>query len=364
MIENVCYGVLAGGKSSRMGSSKAKLEYKDGQLFVEHMIEIGKAFPKRMVSINNDIKSFEGCKIMCPIVIDKIESFGPLEGIYQLLLSCEYPYLLAVATDMPNITPEFLQAFAEALTGEEDVLALTINGDHVEPLCTIYGRSCIDALAEMRASRQARPRMLFDKVNTRYIDISELGFEPSIVANVNTPDEYKAFSGKSLEAKKLNHFDEKGNAVMVDVTEKDITERIAIARGSIKVNKEVYEAIINGTAAKGDVLGIARVAGIMATKRTSDLIPMCHPLMLTKASVDFELHSETFTIDAICTAKLKGRTGVEMEALTGASVALLTIYDMCKALDRGMEIGELHLVKKDGGKSGLYENNGNSRYKA
>ncbi len=181
---------------------------------------------------------------------------------------------------------------------------------------------------------------------------------------MNTPDEYKAFSGKSVEQKKLNHFDEKGNAVMVDVTEKDITERVAVAKGSIRVNKEVYEAIVNGTAAKGDVLGVARVAGIMATKRTSDLIPMCHPLMLTKASVDFELHADTFTIDAICTAKLKGRTGVEMEALTGASVALLTIYDMCKALDRGMEIGELHLVKKDGGKSGLYENNGNSRYQA
>ena len=154
---------------------------------------------------------------------------------------------------------------------------------------------------------------------------------------------------------KLNHFDEAGNAIMVDVTDKDITERVAVAKGTIHVSREVYEAIVNGTAKKGDVLGTARIAGIMATKHTSDLIPMCHPLMLTKASVDFELHEDTYSVDAICTAKLKGRTGVEMEALTGVSVALLTIYDMCKALDKSMEIGEICLLKKDGGKSGLYE---------
>ena len=153
----------------------------------------------------------------------------------------------------------------------------------------------------------------------------------------------------------LNHFDEKGNAVMVDVTDKDVTERIAVAEGKIYVNQEVYAAICAGTVKKGDVLGTARVAGIMATKRTPDLIPMCHPLMLTKVSVDFELDDKERSVKAICTTKLKGRTGVEMEAMTGVSVALLTIYDMCKALDRSMEIGEVHLVKKDGGKSGLYE---------
>ena len=103
------------------------------------------------------------------------------------------------------------------------------------------------------------------------------------------------------------------------------------------------------------MLGTARIAGIMATKRTSDLIPMCHPLMLTKAAVDFELHPEIPAVDAICTAKLKGRTGVEMEALTGVTTALLTIYDMCKALDKGMEITDVRLLKKTGGKSGTYE---------
>lgn len=158
-----------------------------------------------------------------------------------------------------------------------------------------------------------------------------------------------------VDVGKLNHFDENGNAIMVDVTQKEITERIAVAKGSIKVSQEVFEAVCNGTVKKGDVLGTARVAGIMATKRTPELIPMCHPLMLTKASVDFELHEECYTIDAICTTKLKGRTGVEMEALTGVSVALLTIYDMCKALDRAMEIGDIHLVSKSGGKSGVYQ---------
>ena len=153
-------------------------------------------------------------------------------------------------------------------------------------------------------------------------------------------------------AEKLNHFDQHGNAVMVDVTDKNVTEREAIATGKIVVCDETYERIINGNMAKGDVLAVARVAGIMATKKTSELIPMCHPLMLTKAKVDFEFNEEEKSISATCLVKLSGKTGVEMEALTGVNVALLTIYDMCKAIDKGMVISDVHLVKKSGGKSG------------
>ena len=152
----------------------------------------------------------------------------------------------------------------------------------------------------------------------------------------------------------LNHFDEKGNAIMVDVTEKNITQREAIATGTIFVNEETFKRIKGGSIAKGDVLGVARVAGIMATKKTSELIPMCHPLMLTKSKIDFELNEEEKSVTAICTVKLAGKTGVEMEALTGVNVALLTIYDMCKAINKGMVISNIHLVKKTGGKSGEY----------
>mgnify|MGYP001783115325 FL=1 len=151
---------------------------------------------------------------------------------------------------------------------------------------------------------------------------------------------------------KLNHFDENGNAVMVDVSEKNITARTAVASGQIHVSREVFDAIVHGTAAKGDVLGVARVAGIMAAKQTSSLIPMCHPLMISKCQVDFELDEENLAVKAICMVKVSGKTGVEMEALTGVSVTLLTIYDMCKALDKRMEIGEIHLDSKSGGKSG------------
>ena len=153
---------------------------------------------------------------------------------------------------------------------------------------------------------------------------------------------------------KLNHFYEKGNAVMVDVTGKAKTERTAAARGRILVSREVYEAVEAGTVKKGDVLGTARIAGIMATKRTPELIPMCHTLMLTNAAVDFELFPEIPAIDAVCTVKLTGQTGVEMEALTGVTTALLTIYDMCKALDKGMQITDVRLLMKSGGKSGTY----------
>ena len=157
---------------------------------------------------------------------------------------------------------------------------------------------------------------------------------------------------------KLNHFDSKGNAIMVDVTEKNITERKAIAKGKIFVNDETYKRILDGNMTKGDVLGVARIAGIMATKKTSDLIPMCHPLMLTKSQIDFEFNEKEKSITAISTVKLSGKTGVEMEALTGVNVALLTIYDMCKAIDKNMVISDIHLVEKTGGKSGnfIFEN--------
>ena len=144
----------------------------------------------------------------------------------------------------------------------------------------------------------------------------------------------------------LTHFDTDGNAVMVDVTEKKMTEREALASGRIRVNREVYE---------GDVLGVARIAGIMAAKKTSDLIPLCHVLPITKASVDFYMSEESFEIEAVCTVKTAGKTGVEMEALTGVSTALLTIYDMCKAMDRSMVLSEIRLERKRGGKSGSYE---------
>lgn len=156
----------------------------------------------------------------------------------------------------------------------------------------------------------------------------------------------------------LTHFDEQGNARMVDVGEKQETDRIAVAHGFIHVNEAVYDAITHGTAKKGDVLGVARVAGIMGAKRTSDLIPLCHVLLLTKCTVDFVLHDEIQAVEAVCTVKTYGKTGVEMEALTGVQVTLLTIYDMCKAMDRGMRITDVCLLKKDGGKSGLYERDG------
>ena len=139
----------------------------------------------------------------------------------------------------------------------------------------------------------------------------------------------------------FSHFDQHGNAVMVDVTKKKETTRTAIAQGKIKVNDEIFEKVKEGSMAKGDVLGTARIAGIMAAKKTFELIPMCHLLMLTKCKVDFEMLEETKEIKAVCLVKL-----------TGVQIALLTIYDMCKAIDKHMVMSEIHLVEKTGGKSG------------
>ncbi len=158
----------------------------------------------------------------------------------------------------------------------------------------------------------------------------------------------------------LTHFDENGKAVMVDVTAKTDTMREATATGKITVSQEVYDAIEQGRVGKGDVLGVATTAGIMGAKRTSELIPMCHILLLTNCRIRFEMVPEKLEIHCYCTVKVTGKTGVEMEALTGVSVALLTVYDMCKALDKYMEIGEIYLCRKTGGKSGTVQN---PRYK-
>ena len=141
---------------------------------------------------------------------------------------------------------------------------------------------------------------------------------------------------------------------MVDVSEKDITSRFAAAEGTIKVNEKVMEAVLDNSAAKGDVLGAARIAGIMGAKKTFDLIPLCHIVPLSSCTIDFETDREALIIRAICTAKTDGKTGVEMEALTGVSLALLTIYDMCKAMDRGMVISNIRLLEKNGVRSGHY----------
>lgn len=152
--------------------------------------------------------------------------------------------------------------------------------------------------------------------------------------------------------KEFSHFDHKGNVVMVDVSGKEPTFRTAVATGYISVGSEIMTAVTGGNVKKGDVLGVARVAGIMGVKQTSSLIPMCHPSPIQKCAVDFELDQENSRIHAYCTVKTEGKTGVEMEALTGVQTALLTIYDMCKAIDKHMVMSEIHLVEKTGGKSG------------
>ena len=153
----------------------------------------------------------------------------------------------------------------------------------------------------------------------------------------------------------LTHIDENGNAVMVDVSAKAPTERMARASGRIYMSREAFEELVNGSVPKGDVLAAARIAGIMAAKKTPELIPLCHTLMLSKVTVDLVPIEEDLCVQCSCTVKLTGKTGAEMEALTGVSVALLTIYDMCKAIDKSMTITDIRLDEKEGGKSGHYE---------
>ena len=153
----------------------------------------------------------------------------------------------------------------------------------------------------------------------------------------------------------FSHLDDNGDARMVDISDKDVTARMAVSTGKITMSPECFTMLLGGTIPKGDVLSTARIAGIMAAKKTSDLIPMCHTLMLEKVKISFEPDEDAYEIKAVCEVRLTGKTGAEMEALTGVSVALLTVYDMCKAVDKNMVISDICLLEKDGGKTGHYE---------
>jgi cyclic pyranopterin phosphate synthase len=154
---------------------------------------------------------------------------------------------------------------------------------------------------------------------------------------------------------KLTHIGDDGEARMVDVSDKDVTDRTATARGSVLMAPETLKLIIDGTVKKGDVISVARLAGIMAAKRTADLIPLCHPLALNRIDVDLSCDPDRNAIEIVATCRVSGRTGVEMEALTAVSTAALTVYDMCKAVDRGMQLTDIRLVHKAGGKSGEFK---------
>lgn len=153
----------------------------------------------------------------------------------------------------------------------------------------------------------------------------------------------------------FSHFNDSGRAKMVDVSAKEDTARTAVAAGRVLVNEETFRLIRSGGMKKGDVLAVAQVGGIMGAKKTSELIPMCHPIMLSGVDIDLELREETRSVEITATAKCTGATGVEMEALTAVSVAALTVYDMCKAVQRDIEISDIRLLKKSGGKSGVFE---------
>ena len=173
-----------------------------------------------------------------------------------------------------------------------------------------------------------------------------------MTANDSISIRMRGLSTRFQNMSEFTHFDERGRAVMGDVADKDDTRRIAVANGRIHMLPDTLARILGGQAAKGDVLGIARIAAIQATKRTAELIPLCHPIALTKVGVAFSHDADGPRLACTVTAETVGKTGVEMEALTGVSVALLTIYDMCKAVDRGMHMDDIRLLEKQGGRSG------------
>jgi cyclic pyranopterin phosphate synthase len=341
--------VLAGGKSVRMGRDKALLSYGSTTL-LSHTIEIMQSVTETVLVVVDTADRYPFLRGL-RVAPDLYPNAGPLGGIVTGLAALEDGYHVVAACDMPFLRPALLRfLLAEAQGGDGAVPE--IDG-HLEPLCAVYHRRCLLPLKEqLEAGQRAAHRAI------RLLNLKRVGEEalrrvdPDLVSftNINTPEDYRKVSTETMSG--FTHLDAQGQARMVDVSEKAETARVAVARGMVRLAPETVRLLRDSALPKGDALATARIAGIMAAKKTGELIPLCHPLPLTHALVDLTVVDAGVEIEA--RASITGKTGVEMEALTAVAVAALTIYDMVKAVDKGAVITDIRLEYKSGGKSGEF----------
>lgn len=365
MIEALQYEalVLAGGESRRMGGhDKALLMYRTLPLF-EHVIARLKlqSLPALHIHVSANRNAARYAERGVTTLADlRFESMGPLAGVEAAFAEISAEYLLVVPCDTPALPADLAERLAGALqaSGGQAAYARTAQGP--QPVCCLLHRSLAPSVTDWLDNGKRQVLAWLEAVHAQAVTFED---EASF-ANINTPECLALLEQgqpvPALERKAaapLTHFDAAGRAHMVDVSAKAETHRSATAAGQISMLPATFALIRDGGSQKGDVLGVARLAGIMAAKRCGDLIPLCHPIPLTRVVVDFSLDEAGATVQCTATAETVGRTGVEMEALTAVSVALLTIYDMCKAVDRAMQVDAIRLLEKVGGKSGHWLRN-------
>ena len=349
--------ILAGGEGRRMGGQDKGLVELAGKPLVNWVIDALEAQTHAvdhiMISANRNLPAY--AQSGYPVLSDAGPApSGPLSGIYTALQNTPAEYLLVVPCDMPLLPPDVLERLWQALQSNQAELAYAHSGSApAHSVVCLMRRSVCDGLAKRLANQALRLGAWYTALQAIPVD-----FPAGSLGNFNTPEDLAALAAQLSEpqmttaaAGELTHFNAQGEAHMVNVGAKNETHRSARAEGEISMLPATLNKIEIG-ASKGDVLGVARVAAIMASKRTADLIPLCHPLPLTRIDVEFEIDRARNTVVCRVTSETVGRTGVEMEALTAVSVGLLTVYDMLKAVDRGMTISGIRLLEKQGGKSG------------
>jgi len=341
--------ILAGGQGSRMGGRDKGLLAFSGRALVEWVIGALRAqslAPQQiMISANRNLEQYRQWEL--PVLADVFPEYpGPLAGIHSALLASQADALLVVPCDMPRLPSDLLARLAAALPGQ--IMAVADDGAN-RSACCLVRKSAFERLTARLEAGQLRLGAWQQAENAVHVS-----FPAGSLSNMNTPQQLAVAESDSA-ADGLTHFNAEGQAHMVDVGMKAETRRVARASGLIRMQPSTLQLLRVGGHHKGDVLGVARIAGIMGAKQTASLIPLCHPLALTHVDLEFELDPEQSLVRCVATAETFGRTGIEMEALVAVNLALLTIYDMCKAVDRGMQIDAVCLIEKLGGKSGHWK---------
>ena len=352
--------ILAGGEGRRMDGQDKGWVQLAGQPLIEWCLEglQRQSVPvdQIMISANRNLPEYAryGHAVLQDVYPNNP---GPLAGIHAAFLASSAELLLVLPCDVPLMPQDLLQQLQAALTDAtvDAVVAKTADG-RVHPTICLLRRSAMASLQAHLSSGRLKMLDWLASINTR-----QVSFADEVFPNLNTADDLAELAARlsgvaAITAEGgLTHFNSAGEAHMVDVGKKADTHRIATAQGEIRMLPDTLKLIENGNNKKGDVLGVARIAAIMAAKKTSDLIPLCHPLPLTKVNVDFTLDQANSSVRCIVTCETQGKTGIEMEALTAVNIGLLTIYDMCKAVDKGMVMTEIRLLEKIGGKSGHWQ---------
>jgi cyclic pyranopterin phosphate synthase len=363
--------ILAGGEGRRMGGRDKGLLELSGRPLVEWSLEAlsrqTRSVDHVLISANRHLPDY--ARFGFPVLRDVYPGHpGPLAGIHSALLASPAKYLLIVPCDVPFLPADLVEKLLAALEqdGVQLAVARTPDGQTHPTICLIR-HDVLPSLMDRLSRQELKLSAWQESLQLQYVDFPALAF-PNLnteadlatcaarLSGVDTiPMPFRTTEVNPQHSSGLTHFNASGEAHMVDVGGKTDSHRIARAVGEIRMLPTTLHLIETGTHKKGDVLGVARIAAIMASKRTADLIPLCHPIPLTSVSVVFTIDRAASLVRCEVTAETVGRTGVEMEALTALNIGLLTIYDMCKAVDRGMTMSQIRLMEKQGGKSGHWQ---------